>query len=261
MFRFTTAAHSYGWIDTSICVGLFIVYASFRIPTTLSVFGEDFFLASLGILIGSIQLTSVWLCLGRNRLFLRTGPFVLAFGLAAGLVTHWLDEPKSASAVVAAIMPLSLGMMLAFTLLRRGGVKFENVDMQPFGKPDSMLQNESSINLRDLFVFTLISAIVAFVVKEIPLTYWYEILLDRQRIRIFLILVSIHTACLAAGGVLALWTSLSRRHILIRWLPWLIASVPFLLFRLPLLNPLLFGSSVTMMIGLHAYRLRGWRIA
>ncbi len=259
LLRFAAVVHSHGWIDASICIGLFMAYASFRIQTTLSVFGEDFYFAGLGMLIGSIQLTSVWLCLGRNRLFLRTGPFVLAFGIAAGLVTYWQDESKSASAVVAAIMPLSLGMVLAFTLLRWGGVKFENVNLQPFAKPDSVLQKESSIHLRDLFIFTLVSAIVAFIVKGIPVTYWYEILLDRQRIWVFLFLVCIHAACLAAGGVLALWTSLSRRNIVVRWLPWSIALVPFLLFRLPLLSSLVFGSFATLMLGLHAYRLRGWR--
>ena len=113
----------------------------------MSVFGEDFFFAGLGILIGTIQLASVWLCLGRNRLFLRTGPFVLAFGIASGLVVNWLDDPKSASAVLAAILPLSLGIMLAFTLLRWGGVKLENVNMQPFGQADSKLQKESSNHL------------------------------------------------------------------------------------------------------------------
>ena len=261
LLRFATAVHSYGWIDSTLCIGPFIAYASFRIQTTMSVFGEDFFFAGLGILIGTIQLASVWLCLGRNRLFLRTGPFVLAFGIASGLVVNWLDDPKSASAVLAAILPLSLGIMLAFTLLRWGGVKLENVNMQPFGQADSKLQKESSIHLRDLFFFTLVSAIVAFIVKWIPVTYWYEILLDKQRIWIFLLLVSIHAVCLAAAGVLAIWTSLSRRHIVIRWLPWLIALVPFLLFRLPLFSPILFGSSATMMIGLHAYRLRGWRFA
>ena len=261
--RYSAAIHPYGWIDACVCIGLFIAYASFRCyvgwPVRTHLY---FFFASMGVLMGSIQLTSYWLCLGKTRLFLRTAPLVLAFGLAAGLVTCWEEEPRLASMAVAAILPLTLGSMLAFGILRWTGVKFENVNLQLSGKANSRVQKESSISLRDMFLFTFVSAIVVSIIRWIPLTYWYEIWFDRRQVWIFLALVCNHSACLIAVGLLSLWTCMSRRNIVIRWIPWLIALALFLILKLPFeLILFVFGSFATLMIGLHAYRLRGWRFA
>ena len=249
--------HPYGWIDSSVCIGLFIAYATCRSFAAMS--DPNGFFEGLGVLLGSIQLTSIWLCLGRNRLFLRSAPFILTIGLAAGLVTYWHEESNSTAAMVAGIMPLTIGTILVLTILRWSGVKFENVLSQSLGRTDSVLQKESSINLRDLFVFTLVSAIVAAIVRWIPVSYWYGILFDRRLVWTFLSVVSIFAACLAAVVVVSLWTSFSRKNIFVRWLPWLVALLLFQRITMGLLEPFFSGAFATLLLGLHAYRLRGWR--
>ena len=251
------AVYPYGWIDSSVCTGLFIAFVSCRLYAAMS--DANGFFASLGVLLGSIQLTSIWLCLGRNRLFLRSAPLILTIGLAAGLVTYWQEESNSTAAMVAGIMPVTIGTILVLAILRWSGVKFENVLSESFGSTDSVLQKESSINLRDLFLFTLLSAIVAAIVRWIPVSYWYGILFDRRLVWTFLTVVSIFAACLAAVVVVSLWTSFSRRNIVVRWTPWLVALLLFQLIPLGLFAPFFFGASATLMIGLYAYRLRGWR--
>ena len=255
--RSSAKVHPYGWIDSSVCLCLFIAYTTCRFYAAMS--DPHGFFECLGVLLGSIQLTSIWLCLGRNRLFLRSAPFVLTIGLAAGLVTYWHEESNSTAAIVAGIMPLTIGTVSVLAILRWSGVKFENLQSQSFGKTDSVLQKESSINLRDLFVFTLVSAIVAAIVRWIPVGYWYGILFDRRLVWTFLSVVSIFAACLAAVVVLALWTSFSRKNILVRWSPCLVALALFQLIPMGLFAPFLFGAFTTLMTGLHAYRLRGWR--
>ena len=258
--RMAATVHPYGWIDASVFIGLFVAYASYRFYAELySPADTLFILASGGVLLASIQLTSIWLCLGRNRLFLRSAPFVLTIGLAAGLVTCWHARQNVASTMVAGIMPLTVDTILALAILRWSGVKFENELSQSVGKTDSVIQKESSINLRELFLFTLVSAIVAAIVRWIPVSYWYGELFDRR----FLAVFSIFAICLAAVVVMSLWTSFSRRNIVVRWLPWLVALALFQWVTLGALDPLVmgfvFGSFATLMIGLHAYRLRGWR--
>jgi len=258
--RISATVHPYGWIDSSVCIGLFVAYATYRFVVELySPADTPFIFASLGVLLAAIQLATVWLCLGRNRFFLRTAPFVLTIGLTAGLVPYWHARPNVASTMVAGIMPLTVGTMLALAILRWSGVKFESVLSRSFEDTDSVLQKESSINLRDLFLFTLVAAIVAAAVRWVPVSYWYGILFDQRMVRPFLALVSIFAACLAAVVVVSLWTSFSRRNIFVRWLPWLVALLLFQLITLGPFGSFFFGAFATLMIGLHAYRLRGWR--
>ena len=82
----------------------------------------------------SIVLTNIWLCLGRKRLFRRTAPIVLVFGLAVGLIVCWIEEPRMQSSLIPGIVLLTLGMMLPLILMRWAGVRFQNT------KLDSLLQ-------------------------------------------------------------------------------------------------------------------------
>ncbi len=256
----SAAVHPYGWIDASVCIGLFVAYATYRFVVELySPADTPFIFASVGVLLAAIQLTTVWLCLGRNRLFLRTSPFVLTIGLTAGLVTYWHARPNVASAMVAGIMPLTVGTMLALAILRWSGVKIESVLSRSFEDTDSVLQKESSVNLRDLFLFTLVAAIVAAAVRSVPVNYWYGILFDQRMVRQFLALICIFAACLAAVVIVSLWTSFSRRNVALRWFPWLVALSIFQLFEFGPFAHFVFGAVATMMIGLHTYRLKGWR--
>ncbi len=159
--------------------------------------------------------------------------------------------------MVAGIFPLTVGTMLVLVILRGCGVKFENVLSESLRRTDSALQKESSINLRDLFVFTFVSAIVAAIVRWIPVSYWYRELFDRRALALF----SIFAACLVAVVVMSLWTSFSRKNIIVRWLPWLVTLLLFQWITLGPLYPFFFGAFATLMIGLHAYRLRGWRFS
>jgi len=156
-------------------------------------------------------------------------------------------------------MPVTIGTILVLAILRWSGVKFENMLSQSVGKTDSVLQKECSINLRDLFLFTLVSAIVAAIVRWIPVSYWYGVLFDRRLVWTFLTVVSIFAACLAAVVVLSLWTCFSRKNAAVRWFPWLVVLSVFQLFVLGPFSPFVFGAFAALMIGLHAYRVRGWR--
>ena len=258
---FAATNHVRGWVDVGLCVGLFIAYATVRFNETVSWHAANvFFGACQGVLMGSILLTSIWLCLGRNRMFLRTAPVVLAFGLAAGLIDRWLKEPQLKDFHIAILVPWSLSVMLPLVTLRWSGVRFENLNQTSKSVLNERSQRESSINLRDIFLFMIVSAIVASIVRWIPLTYWYETWLNKPSVRSSMFFVAIQVAGLAAIGLLAMWTSLSRRKFVIRWSPWLIVVVVLLFVNLPFdLMPMLIGASPTILLGLYAYRLRGWR--
>ena len=255
------SVHSHGWIDSSVCIGLFVAYASYRFYAALYSPADTLFIfASVGVLLASIQLTSIWLCLGKNRLVLRTAPFVLTIGLAASLVNCWHANPNLASTMVAGILPLTVGTMLALLIIRWIGVRFENVLSLSRDEKGSALYKESSINLRDLFLFTFVSAIVTAVVRWIPWSYWYGSLFDQSRAWHFLTLVGIFAACLVAVVVMSLWTIFSRRSIVVRWLPWIVALGLFQWLNLEPIAAFVIGAFATLNIGLHAYRQRGWRL-
>ena len=258
---FAATNHLRGWVDVGLCVGLYIAYATVRFNETVSWHSaEVFFGPSQGVLMGSILLTSIWLCLGRNRMFLRTAPVVLAFGLTAGLIDRWLRDPDLKDFSIAILVPCSLGVMLPLVTLRWIGVRFDNLNQKSHSASNERNQRESSINLRDIFLFMIVSAIVASIVRWIPLSQWYETWLNQPSARSSIFFVAIQSAGLGAIGLLAMWTSLSRRKFVIRWSPWLIVVVVLLFVNLPFdLKPMLIGASPTILLGLHAYRLRGWR--
>ena len=53
--------------------------------------------------------------------------------------------------------------------------------------------------------------------------------------------------------------SFSWKNIFVRWSPWLVALALFQLIPLGLAGPFFYAAFATLIIGLHAYRLRGWR--
>ncbi len=61
------------------------------------------------------------------------------------------------------------------------GVSFENEQSPSRDEKDTALHKESSVNLRDLFFFPFVSAIVAAVVRWIPVNYWYGCFFDQNR--------------------------------------------------------------------------------
>jgi hypothetical protein len=252
-----------GWVDVGLCIGLLIAYATVRFNEIASWHSaEVFFGPSQGVLMGSILLTSIWLCLGRSRMFLRTAPVILAFGLAAGLIDRWLRDPDLKDFSIAILVPWSLSVMLPLVILRWIGVRFENLNQTSKSVLNDRKQRESSINLRDIFLFMTVSAIVASIVRWIPRIYWYGTWLHQPSVRSSMFFVAVQAAGLAAIGLLAMWTSLSRRKFVIRWSPWLIVVVVLLFVNLPFdLRPMLIGALPTILLGLHAYRLRGLRFA
>ena len=213
----------------------------------------------------SIVLTNIWLCLGRKRLFRRTAPIVLVFGLSVGLIVCWIEEPKMQSVLIPGGTFLTLGMMLPLVLMRWAGVRFQNTKLDSLAKIRQSNERETYVNLRDIFLFTTVSAIVTSIFREIPLSHWYAFWFDRS----FLFVVGIHSACLAIISVLAIWTSFSSRGFVSRWGPWLVVAAgwisisathplgPFFYF----LGPFAIASSATLFIGCHSYRMRGWRFA
>ncbi len=69
--RISATVHPYGWFDSSVCFGLFVAYATYRFYVQLYSPADTLFIfASIGALLASIQLATIWLCLGRNRLLL-----------------------------------------------------------------------------------------------------------------------------------------------------------------------------------------------
>ena len=120
--------------------------------------------------------------------------------------------------MVSGIMPLTVGTILALLIIRWRGVRFENEQSPSRDEKDTALHKESSVNLRDLFFFPFVSAIVAAVVRWIPVNYWYGSFFDQNRAWHFLTLVGIFAACLVAVVVMSLWTIFSRTSIVVRWL-------------------------------------------
>ena len=162
---------------------------------------------------------------------------------------------------MAILVPWSLSVMLPLVTLRWIGVRFENLNQKSEFASSGRTQKESSINLRDIFLFMTVFAIVAAIVRWIPFGYWYETWLNQPYVCSSLSFVAIQAAGLAATGLLAMWTCFSRKKFVVRWSPWLIVVVVLLFVNLPFdLRPMLIGASLTILLGLHAYRLRGWRL-
>ena len=267
--RIVAPTHSHGWIDGVVCVLLFIAYASFRFQTTgEQAPGSGFLFAALGVVMSSIMLSGIWLCLGRNRLFLRATPVAQVYGLVIGVIVFWFSEPIMQSQLIPAATVLMLSAMIPFLILRWSGVRLQNKNAASTGLDSESNENESSIRLRDIFFLTTVSAIIVSILRTIPPSHWYGIWFDRRSINSFLVIVSINALYLAMVGLLALWTSLSSRSFAIRWIPWFLFGAMIIVScntryagQFVIAGYVGIGSSAALLICLHAYRLRGWRFA
>ena len=264
--RIVSSIHPFGWIDTVVCIGTFIAYATYQFYFSIGFQKEVFLLSNVGVLMSSIVLTNIWLCMGRKRLFRRTAPIVLVFGLAVGLIVCWIEQPETQSYLIAGVTVLTLGMMLPLIAMRWAGVRFQNTKLDSTTEICQSNERESYVNLRDIFLFTFVSAIVTSIFRRIPLSHWYGFWFERG-FGSFLFLVGIHFAGLVVISVLAIWTSFSRRGFVSRWGPWLVVAVGWLSIneifqQWPLfyvLGSFAIASSATLFIGCLSYRMRGWR--
>ena len=263
--RIVAPIHSHGWIDGVVCVLLFITYASFRFQTTgEQTPGSGFLFAALGVVMSSILLSGIWLCLGRNRLFLRATPVVQVYGLVIGLIVFWFSEPQLQSQLIPAATVLTFSSMIPFFLLRWSGVKLQNTSASSTGLNSQSNEKESSIRLRDIFFLTIVAAIIASILRTIPSSHWYGIWFNGSSMGPFLIMVAINSVCLAMAGLLALWTSLSSRSFLVRWLPWFLLGAMLVALcntQYAIAGYVGIGTSAALILCLHAYRIRGWRFA
>ena len=262
--RIVAPIHPHGWIDGSWCVLLFIAYATYRFQSTgEQALGSGFMFAAVGVVVSSILMSGIWLCLGRNRLFLRATPVVQVYGLAIGVIVFWFSEPQIQSDLIPAATILSLTLILPFAILRLSGIKLQNTNRSTL-MDDRSNENESLIRLRDIFFLTIVAAINASILRSIPLSHWYGIWIGRRPIGFFLLLVTINAFCLALVGLLALWTCLSKKSFAVRWLPWFAFGAMIIVLcntRYAIAGYVGIGASAALLVCLHAYRLRGWRFA
>ncbi len=260
--RIVSPIHPHGWIDGTLCVLLFIAYASYRFQSTgEQALASGFVFAALGVVMSSILMSGIWLCFGRNRLFLRATPVVQVYGLVIGVIVFWFSEPQIQSDLIPAATILSLTLMLPFAILRFSGITLQNTNRST-AMDEGSNENESSIRLRDIFFLTTVAAINASILKSIPLTHWYGIWIGRRPIGFFLLLVTINAICLSMVGLLAFWTCLSKRSFAARWIPWFVFGAMMIVLcntQYAIAGYVGIGASAALLDCLHAYRLRGWR--
>ena len=262
--RIVSPIHPHGWIDGTLCVLLFIAYASYRFQSTgEQALASGFVFAALGVVMSSILMSGIWLCLGRNRLFLRATPVVQVYGLVIGVIVFWFSEPQIQSDLIPAATILSLTLMLPFAILRLSGITLQNTNSST-AMDERSNENESLIRLRDIFFLTIVAAINASILRSIPLSHWYGIWIGRRPIGFFLLLVTINAVCLVLVGLLALWTCLSKKSFAVRWLPWFVFGAMIIVLcntQYALAGYVGIGASAALLVCLHAYRIRGWRFA
>ena len=266
--RFFARIHPHGWVDTTVCFAVLLSYmtycsyydASFR-PTSY------LYMMALGILVGLIFLSCIWLVLGRMRLSIRVSPLLLTFGLSVGCIVWWTVEAEARTteaALLPSVFAVTVGLVSLLLPLRLLGFRYLQVAPNSENRLETKLGSQTRIDLKDLFLFTSVCAVFFSISRWIPLTQWYEfVLVPRNRTQLFVI-VGIHFVLFAGLGLFGLWISMSRRRGL--WVNGCLAS-----FALCLLGFWFFeswrmyaylptGTYFTCLLGFYAYRIRGWRL-
>lgn len=276
--RFASTIHSLAWIDTAVCIALFSTYGTYcSYHDVTFLFPQNIFMLGIGALFGAIFLTCIWTVLGRTRFSLRLMPLLLSFGLSEGFVVWWVPENRIESIesnLVPAISIATLICIVSLLPLRWLGVRFGQTESTLIGEQLVASDRQTRIDLRDIFLMTVVCAILFSIFRLIPSTHWYEFLYfdvvspnsySRDRAR-FIIGAGIFSGLFLCVGIFGLWISMGRQSYL--WISGLVAFFLLFIMRefyLPLTwTPIVIivGSAyLTSLLGFYSYRSRGWRLA
>ncbi|MEQ1829913.1 MAG: hypothetical protein ABL921_28380 [Pirellula sp.] len=267
--RFFATVHPYAWVDSTVCVGVFMAYLTYCSYHDVNFrFGNYLFMFGIGALIGSMFMTCVWLSIGQKRFSVRVIPLLLTFGLSIGLTAWWVADERAPS-VESVLLPTIAVATFVFTSLllplRWLKVRFCQIESKLQSQRIVDPEHQTRVDLRDIFLLTVVCAILFSILRWIPLSHWY--FPPRNRASAFFI-VGIHFVLIAGLGLFGLWISMSRRkHV---WFWGLTASCMLFVLGISLqqmpwipgeyaIAPS--GTYLSCLLGLYAYRLRGWRFA
>ena len=208
--RFFAMVHPYAWIDSTVCIAVFLAYltycsyndVSFRFPNYLCLLG-------MGALLGMIFMACNWIVLGRSRFSVRLSPLLLTFGLSISLVAWWVADEQTVSDesyLIPAIVVATVALTCMFLPLRCLNIRFNQTESTSFGQSDADSERQTRVDLRDIFLLTAVIAILVSIFRVIPFSHWYP---SQSIVEVFVV-IGIHMVEIAGVGLFALWISMSR---------------------------------------------------
>lgn len=258
--RISARLHSQGWLDMAVCSGFSVGYCGLRIQCIANPIQEYY--VCCGIFGSWILAAIYWLIFGKTRWSVRFQPLLLLSGTTIGFMALLL--PKFAGNYVEmfslGLFVLVIMFLLALLPLRYFRFRLEKEPICNEALDSAMKNSGSTIALQDLFLLTIVFAILFSLIRWMPNVNWRN--LEAHE----LISVSLLVCMIAVPSLFACWTALSRRSWVSRWGIWVIAIIGHETLAIGIagdvfpreLSP---SAIVATLFCFYAYRLRGWRLS
>ena len=249
--------HPFGWLDMFVCSGLVVFFCCNRIPYRDDTSFEA--CVCLGVFGCWLLTATTWLFLSRERWSVRLQPMFLmvgmTFGIAAGFMGCLTWDPSAPIAFAIGELLLIATYLFPIVLLRYLGLRIEPGDDLVV----SMKPRASMFALRDLFLLTIVFALLFMVARWMPAVNWLTTTPSNWRGLLMIV------SAIAVPSLVAMWTATSRRSWPARWGVLLIVIVGYEILAASLAcgvfrRELVLSSAVATLFGFYAYRLRGWRL-
>ena len=247
--------HPHGWLDLAVCSGLVVALYANHYPADL--------LVCLCIFAAWILVSVSWLIFGKMRWSLRFQPLLLLVGITLGLINILPAdvEERVLTWVASGQFFVMLLYLIGLLSLRWFRYRIEPDVVAPERLlPDCPKNQTQSIALRDLFLLTIVFAILFSIFRLLPSFNWNYIKMREG------ILICILAVWASGAGLFAMWVALSRSSWKLRWgivlAFWIVIDllVPLVLGR-AIPTEILHPTFITTLFGFSAYRLRGWRLS
>ena len=254
--RVSAKLHPYGWADLAICSGLAVAFCFYQLQNNTD---PRYSILVLCGIFGSWVLAAVtWLVFGKSRWSLRVQPLLLLIGITTGIIALATDRDRGVLApFVVGLSLLVIAYLFALLPLRYLRLRFQNEAVSDDRLEKTIHHHSSAFALRDLFLLTMVFALLFAVARWLPAADWSQ---ASQWLYI-----SILVGFLAIPNLFAFWTAIGRSTWIARWGFWIIVIVGnetlsrnITMHTVPW--DLTLSTVIATLFCFYAYRLRGWRL-